>query len=232
VGKNFKDIFDSRKKIFLVGAMGGGKTEIAINCSIEWSLYLQSLVGLMDLDMVKPSFRLRSIAETFKKSNVELVLPDKKYRYADFPIISASMAAYVLDGDRPLVIDVGGDSVGARLAGRYRGRLNPDIVHFWYVYNGRRPFSRGEDEIGEMMYSIEKASGFKLTGLIHNTHLMGESTVDILAQNFEKAEQLAKKNSIPLRFHCIREDLFHKASNKFKNIPLLPLKLFIKPVWE
>ncbi len=221
-----------RAKVVLVGPMGGGKTEIAINYAISWARHLKKTVGLMDLDMVKPCFRLRSTRVDFESEPVELILPEERYGYADFPIISARMESYVLDPSRPLVVDMGGDPVGARLLGRYRGRIAPEHVHLFYVYNGRRPFSRGEEDSRELLDSIGRVCGFPITGLIHNTNLMDESTPEILAGEMHNARQLADKFGIPIQFHCIREDLFNEASKKFRNEPIFPLKLFIRPVWK
>lgn len=224
-------IFKSGTKIFLVGAMGSGKTEIAINYSRLWSVRSDMTVGLLDLDMVKPSFRLRNTSVDFKNSKVKIILPEEKHGYADFPIISAEMESYITDPKRPAVVDVGGDPAGARLLGRYRGRMDPSSVQIWSVYNGRRPFSRGDSDIRETMDGIEKACGMKITGLIHNTNLMYETTMEVFSSCIEEAVRIAGERSIPVQFHCIREDLFCEATKKFSGIPILPLKLYVKPAW-
>jgi hypothetical protein len=225
-------IFTHRRKVFFVGAMGSGKTEIAINYAAQWGRAGGGRVGLLDLDMVKPSFRLRSAADDLKDLGVELILPDSKYGHADFPIISAVMESRILDPASLLVVDAGGDAAGALMIGRYRGRLDPRLVDLFFVFNARRPFSRGEEDIYGLMDSIERACGFEFTGLVHNSHLMGETRVEVLAESMARAEEIAKKRGIPVQFQCIMEDLFPDASKMFRDVPLLPLKLFIKPVWE
>jgi hypothetical protein len=224
---NISNIISNKPKIIFAGAMGSGKTEIAINYAYFWNLQKEQKPGLIDLDMVKPYFRLRSYSESIKQDKVDLVAPFGKYLYADTPIIPPSLESYITDITRPAIIDVGGDEVGARLLGRYHSRLKQENVEFWYVYNGMRPLSRGFDDVAEIMDSIEKASRMKLTGLIHNSHLMYESTVDILKDNIPRAEFFAKSKHLPIVFHCIKEDLFKDAANTLGDIPILPLKLHV-----
>lgn len=223
-------IFGNNKKVFFVGAMGTGKTEIAINFAYKWSRFKGATVGLIDLDMVKPCFRLRSIKDKIENKLVELIIPRSRYGYADFPIIPPEMESYIVSPDRPAVIDVGGDELGARLVGRYHKRLSPEDVDFLYVYNANRPLWTGSDTL-EMIQSIQSAGKFNLTGIVHNSHLMGESTIESLKKNIPVVEEIASKANLKIRFHCIREDLFEETTKELKNIPLFPLKLYLTPEW-
>jgi hypothetical protein len=229
-----KRILDKKKKIFLAGAMGSGKTEISVNLAGHWSKYSGRKTGLIDLDMVKPYFRLRSVEEKINRENpglLEVIVPDRKLGYADVPIITPQTEAYIVDLNRQAVIDVGGDDVGARLMGRYHNKLRQDDIEFWYVYNSMRPLSRGERDVMELMNAIERASQFKLTGLVNNSNLMGETTVEILEKGMEYARLMAQDKSIPVVFHCVREDLFEEVSKKLNDISLLPLHLYLTPEW-
>ncbi len=227
-----KDIFTQRKKIFFVGAMGNGKTEISINYSLYWSKFLNKQITLIDLDMVKPYFRLRQIAlDIDTDHSVEIVYPEGKYGYVDFPMISPRLESAIVDPNHHAVIDVGGDDTGARLVGRYRSRLSTENVEFWYVHNGLRPFSRGFTDIMEMVQNIERVSHFKITGIVHNSHMMSESKISHLISHIEEVEKLSKMMEVPIIFHCIREELYKEASKKLKDVPLLPLKLYLTPKW-
>jgi hypothetical protein len=229
-----KNILEKKKKIFLAGAMGSGKTEISVNLATHWTQCTGRTTGLIDLDMVKPYFRLRSVEEKINSENpglLEVIVPEKQLGYADVPIITPQAEAYIIDLKRQAVIDVGGDDVGARLVGRYHNRLKQEDIEFWYVYNSMRPLSRGEQDVMGLMNAIERASQFKLTGLVNNTNLMGESTVEILEKGIKYARMMAQDKNIPVVFHCIREDLFEEASKKLKDISLLPLHLYLTPEW-
>lgn len=224
-------IFTNKTKIFLVGAMGSGKTEIAINYSCRWSNFIKKTVGLVDLDMVKPYFKIRNFGKKPSFENVEIVASPQNLINADIPIISPQLEACIISPDKPAVIDVGGDDVGARLIGRYRDRLNPDNIEIWFVYNALRPFSRGEDDILDLMKAIETAGRFKITGIIHNSHLMNESSVEILKRNIESVNKLSKNTGIPILFHCIREDLTGGATKSLSGISIFPLKLYLPLEW-
>lgn len=222
-------IFTNKNKIFLVGAMGSGKTEIGINYSLQWSRYLNEKVSLLDFDMTKPNFRLRSISDTLHYRNLEIIVPPGPYGWADFPIISARMESAIRNPDERTIADIGGDG-GARIIGRYRGALQPENSDFWFVFNGMRPFEKNMEEISIISHHIEKAMGYSITGLIHNSHLMLETEPDILVSRIPSARKIAEEMGVPLLFHCIREDMADMVSKEI-NRPILPVKLHLIPEW-
>ncbi len=161
---------------------------------------------------------------------VKLLLPHETYGYADFPIISPQMESSIINPQSRAVIDIGGENNGARLTGRYRGTLKEELVDLFYVFNARRPGAKDPDEALEIMDAIQKAAGFPITGIVDNTNLMQETTIDIVAGEAHRAEEIARKTGLPLVFHCVREDLYPEASKRIKG-PILPLKLFLTPEW-
>jgi len=229
--KNINIPFSKNKKIFFVGATGSGKTEIALNYACLLAKHLNKKIYLMDLDMIKPYFRLRNVKKEFCKNNVEIITPGGKLDYVDFPGITPDMVSSVMDGSLSLVADAGGDDVGARIIGRFSHILRSIGADFYYVYNGMRPYPRGESDTLEIMSAIEAAGRFKLTGIVHNSHLMGESGVSILKENIEKVNLIAVLKGIPVIMHCIREDMYEDASKEITDISIMPLKLFLMPKW-
>ncbi|MCD4785557.1 MAG: hypothetical protein K8T10_17180 [Candidatus Eremiobacteraeota bacterium] len=227
--KNNNMITD-KKKVFLTGPLGSGKTEIAINLALYLNSEDPGKITLIDLDMVKPYFRLRSVKEPIKKSGIEVLTPEGPYQYTDFPIITARMESYIISPEKRVIIDVGGETVGARIVGRYRGNIDPGEVEVFYVFNGRRSVDNNLSEMCEDLEQIRRVLPFPLTGIIHNSHLMNESTVDILESHIDQAKEISNYSGIPLRFHCIREDLYKEASKTIEG-HLLPLKLLLIPEW-
>jgi len=223
-------ILGDKKKVFFAGPMGTGKTEISINYALLWSSNLDEKITLIDLDMVKPYFRLRSVKERLENGKLNILVPPGPYGYADFPIITPQVDSQIRNPDSRAVVDVGGGDTGARLIGRYNEILNPEIADFLYVFNGKRILFDGLDQIYEMIRLMEGAGRFKFTGLVHNSNLMTMSSLKTLESNIDMARQIAGYFNIPIRFHCIRQDLFPAASKKIKG-PLLPLKLYLTPEW-
>lgn len=227
--KNDNMITD-RKKVFLAGPLGTGKTEIAINYALYLNSRTPEKIILIDFDMVKPYFRLRSVKESVENNGIEVLTPDGPYGYADFPIITARVESHIISPEKRVIVDVGGETVGARIVGRYQGALDPGDVEVFYVFNGRRNMDNDLSEICDNLEKIRKSLPFPLTGIIHNSHLMNESTVDILESHIDLAKRISNYAGIPIRFHCIREDLYEEASKIIEG-HLLPLKLFLIPEW-
>lgn len=223
-------IWSKRKKVFFAGEMGTGKTEISINYSLQWSKNLGEKIDLIDLDMVKPYFRLRTIIKTLENTSVNVLAPPAPYGYADFPIIIPQVESSIRNLDIRTVVDVGGEDIGARLVGRYSGQIAKEDVDFLYVFNANRPQANDLLKLREMLSLIESAAGFPFTGIVNNTHLMKESTVEILESSIRKVEKFSELLQIPIRFHCIREDLYPLARKRIK-ADILPLKIYITPVW-
>ncbi|MCE1248371.1 MAG: hypothetical protein LWY06_17155 [Firmicutes bacterium] len=222
--------WSERKKVFFVGAMGTGKTEISINYAIGWGSFLKDKISLIDFDMVKPLFRLRSIRNSVTNTSVEVMTPPEPYGYADFPIISPQMDSRIRDKSAITVVDMGGEANGARMAGRFHGIVSPDEVDFFYVYNGNRPGADNDADTLSTIDSIRNSAGFPLTGIVHNSHLMGESSEDTLLSHMDRARVISEMSGIPISFHCIREDLYSSVSKKTPE-QILPLKIYNTPEW-
>jgi hypothetical protein len=140
------------------------------------------------------------------------------------------MDSRVKDKNAIAVVDVGGESNGAKMAGRFQGLISPDDVDFYYVFNGNRPGSDNMDETLGIIESIRRAAGFPLTGIVHNSHLMGESSAETMLIRMDQVKKISEKSGIPVCFHCIREDLYSSASKRTKE-QILPLKIFLTPEW-
>ncbi len=218
------------KKVIFVGMAGSGKTEVSINYALSWSNYSNDRIYLVDMDMIKPMFRLRSVKNRLKDEPIELLLPPEPYGYADFPIISQGADSHIRHPEMSVVIDVGGDEAGARLVGRYKEALQTADSEFLFVYNANRPDATDMEQLLKSINLIQKSGRFQFTGIIHNSHLMKETTVDTLEVNMGNAFELASMLNLPILFHCIREDLLPEALKKIKE-PLFPLKLYLEPVW-
>jgi len=227
--KNLNLITD-KKKVFFTGLLGTGKTEIAINYALYLNSRVPEKISLIDLDMAKPSFRLRSIRKSINNNGIEVLVPRGPYEYTDFPVISPQMESHIISPEKRVVVDVGGETTGARIVGRYGGSVDPEDVEVFYVFNGKRNLNNDLSEIIDDLEKIGKVIPFPFTGIIHNSHLMNESTVDILESYIEQAKNISKYTGISLRFHCIREDLYGEASKRIEG-HLLPLKLFLTPEW-
>ncbi|GAI72150.1 unnamed protein product, partial [marine sediment metagenome] len=96
---------NKRIKIF-VGGFGSGKTEIAINYSIDCRKS-HAKVAIVDLDIVNPYFRTRETRNALNHKDVKVVAPEGKFTYADVPLISPEIKGLIQSPDYYLILDVG-----------------------------------------------------------------------------------------------------------------------------
>ncbi|MDQ7823245.1 MAG: hypothetical protein RDV48_10660 [Candidatus Eremiobacteraeota bacterium] len=211
------------------GGLGSGKTEIAANFSLKLAgRGGNGPVHLVDLDIVKPYFRSRHLAAELEATAVKLVAPPAPYLHADLPLVPPEVRAILASGTSKVVLDVGGDDVGARVLGCFQDELSRRAHRLYYVVNISRPLAKERAEILSMMRDIEGSSGLRITGIVNNTHLMGETTPEIVLEGARTARALAAEIGVPLAFHCIKEDMVEPPLEE----PVFKLRLYFHQYFE
>ena len=186
----------------LVGHFGSGKTELAVNLALGFAARGEK-VSLVDADLVKPYFRSRLLRDELGERGVDLVAPHGDQFYADLPILVPEVAGAVGQAEaglRRVVVDAGGAEVGARVLGAVGGLRNPLLTDVLFVINGNRPFAEDVPSIVKMLREVEHASKLRVSGLVANTHLMGETTPAVIAVGLELADAVSQELGLPVRF--------------------------------
>lgn len=227
--------FAPERLTILFGAFGSGKTEIAVNLAIGLSESVRD-VSLVDIDVIKPMFRSRDIRAKVRAAGVRMVDTIAGLENADLPIVTGEVDALVSGGGKT-VVDVGGDHLGARALGRYAGRIKRGYDAL-YVINTRRPFSSNAEEISKMMGMVEGASRLRPTGIIANTNLGTESTLELALEGLSTARRVSEESGVPLRFIAVHDRLVAESPGLLAQIedetglPALPLKRYLLKPWE
>ncbi|HUU03789.1 MAG TPA: cobalamin biosynthesis protein CbiA [Myxococcota bacterium] len=184
--------------IMVVGNYGSGKTEVAVNLAL--ALAAEGLkLDIADLDVVNPYFRCREAREIMERHGIRVVGPPPGQTWADLPIVVPEIKGMLAPPKgRMSIFDVGGDDVGARLVSSLVPALGDNPYELWQVINARRPFTETVDGCLDMLDKIEAASRLRVTGLIANTHLMNETTPEIILEGYRLASKVAKQAAIPI----------------------------------
>ena len=123
-----------KKGLTLVcGHYGTGKTNLSINLAVECARSGKDVV-LVDLDIVNPYFRSSDYADVLKKENVRVVGPIFANSNADTPSLPAEMGTVLADESKIVIVDVGGDDVGATALGRYAEIITKRGPEWYQVY--------------------------------------------------------------------------------------------------
>jgi len=223
-------VLEKRVTVF-VGHFGSGKTEIALNVALDGASRGEA-VTLADLDVVKPYFRSRAARDLLAASGVALLAPGGENTFADLPIIVPQIRSGLRDPGRRLVLDVGGDDTGARVLGSLSDVVPKDETDCLLVLNFRRPSTPDVDAAVTMIREIEAVGRLPITGLVSNTHLLSETTVDLVEEGWRMAVETADRVGVPVVAVAASADLAPEVRRLDVACPVLSLRRIIRPPFE
>ncbi|MFA7075652.1 MAG: hypothetical protein WC152_03175 [Candidatus Izemoplasmatales bacterium] len=209
---------------FLTGYYGSGKSELAINLAIK-----ERVDYVIDLDVVNPYFRTREQEELLKTYDIEVISSDLEYKaHIDMPYISKRVFIPFHDESKKAIFDLGGNDVGAKLLRQFEDYNDLDVDLF-LVINVFRTESDNVDKIVSLINKIEGVGGYKVTGLINNTNLLKDTTVDDILFGENIIKEVSNITKLPIVFTTVWEDIY--ADNLVFEGEILKLKLYFRKNW-
>ena len=218
-----------KKNFVFVGEAGSGKSELAINFARRLVTMTDKPVHFFDLDMTKPLFRSRDAAASLEASGVIVHFMEQ---FMDAPTLVGGVNPLLRDENAIVIMDVGGDHIGARSIGGFAPLLNRADAAVFYVINSYRPWSDTIDHIDETLGKILGVSHIQLTQLtlVSNPNNGSESTTaqEVIDGHRQTAELVGEY--IPITFCCAREELAQEVAARVE-VPVFPLKLELLYPW-
>jgi hypothetical protein len=186
----------------LTGHYGSGKSEIAVNLAIH-----ESLDVLVDLDIINPYFRSRSVRDLLNKNGVTLIESTiENAAGSDLPFISSKGSRPFVNKDLKAIYDLGGTQHGAKVMMQYRDFIKDfDEVDFLVVLNIFRPETDTAEKIITMIQTLESSSQLKVTGLVNNTNLMDYTDEATIKKGERVIKKVAKTLNVPIKYTFIEE---------------------------
>jgi len=227
-------LYGPEKTTLFLGNFGSGKTEVAVNFALHLAANRKGLpVALVDLDLVNPYFRSREARQVLEDAGIRLILPDAQYLHADLPVLTSGVRAALVDQSPDagvLILDVGGDDVGARVLGALHDALPEGSYRAVMVVNAARPMTADVPGISRMKAAIEAAGKIRVTGLASNTHLMDQTTAQTIARGRTLALQAAAALGLSLEFVTAPAALADAARQTVEE-DVLPIYRYLTPPW-
>lgn len=210
----------------VTGHYGSGKTEFAVNYAVFLSRTGHA-VTLADLDIVNPYFCSRERKAELEAEGVRVIL--SLGGNADLPAVNPAVNA-LFEPSVCGILDVGGDPSGARVLGRFAARIRETDHELLCVVNFNRPETATPQKAEAYLREIERSAKLRVTGLVHNTHLCGETTAEDVARGAMLAQELAERTGIPVRFHAFARGLTNALS--ISTGALFAMDIYMKKPWE
>lgn len=223
-----KTLIGDHVNFVFVGEAGSGKSEVAINFA-EWLVRLGTKdVHFFDMDMTKPLFRSRDVREQMERMGI---IFHHEEQFMDAPTTVGGVNRMLADENSYVVMDVGGDYIGARSIGGYAPKLNRESSIAYYVLNAYRPWSTDIEHIDGTLGKILGMSHIEL-GRLHMVNNPNNGLTTTAAEFIEGSRRMSEIVTpyIAVDFACVREELYEEVKDS-ADVPLFPVHLYLTYPW-
>lgn len=246
--------------VVVCGHYGAGKTNLAINLALDAAAGGFD-VTLADLDVVNPYFRSSDYRSLLEERGVQVVAPIMAGTTLDVPSISGRVSTEIeraqasrlplvagvcgpndpapvarIPRQRLLIIDAGGDDVGATALGRFAPAVARGPYEMLYVVNARRNLTQGPAEAAEVLREIEGKARLRATAVVNNTHLKQDTNEETIALGIPVAQAVADELGLPLACTTVPAAIADRKSTLFgpNGGPqtLYPVQVYVRTPWE
>jgi len=212
-----------RPLTILTGGFGSGKSEFALLWARRLVTGGRVPVTLVDLDRFKPLFRSADAVQEMAAAGVRLVLSASPSGLPSGCLGAARDAGWA-------VVDVGGDSAGARVLHSLAPRFAQHGFNLLYVLNTRRPGMANVDEAMAELGSLEAHCGLRVTGIVSNTHLLDETDAAMVLDGVEIARRVSSLHGADLLGVMVPEWLADEIA-RLADIEVYGLRRMLRPPW-
>ncbi len=217
-------MLNHKRVTLFCGHYGSGKTNIAVN----YAFLLRKLgkeVNVADMDIVNPYFRTKDSEKELNEAGINLISPHYANTNIDLPSLPQELYGLFEFHDKYAVLDIGGDDRGAYALGRFSPFiLEENDYNNLFVANFYRPLTRTPEEALEVMREIEIAGKIPFTGIVNNSNLGEETTLEDVEKTASLADELARISGIPVVMTTVKRNLISGDADD----GILPLDLQAK----
>lgn len=179
-----------------IGEYASGKSELAINRALELTRQGR-LVTLVDLDTVEPFYTLRPLQEKLEKQGVKVICFSAKdaFGLGETGAMLNPKARWALRHEGDIILDIGYGVYGARTLNLVEGANESTELKVLLVINYSRPMTNSKERIKEYIQSLDRVDG-----IVANTHLGDQTTVEIIIKGNAEIKAVADELSLPLAY--------------------------------
>ncbi len=219
------------KLIIVIGAYGSGKSEYAINLAYNMNKNHDNVV-LVDMDVVNPYFRSRDVTEAFTDQGIDVISPEGEYRFADLPMISPRIRGAIVNKEKNVILDVGGDPAGCRTLGRFVKEIKNRGYEMHHVVNTNRPFTSDVKGVIDMKFMLENTSQLKITEYVSNANLMELTDIEVITSGINILSEVSEKTGVAFSNFLVLDKLDRNIPSEINGKKKMILDYYLKKPWE
>lgn len=227
--------------VVITGHYGVGKTNFAMNLAIDCAAAGMQAC-LADLDIVNPYFRSSDYAQELERSGVAVIAPVLAGTSLDIPSISGRVSTEIdrarTDASRNsvIILDAGGDDVGATVLARFAPQIAGGDYDMLYVVNAYRNLTSKASDAVDVLRQIEGKSCLKATAVVNNSHLHEQTDEATVADARAFGEEVGRLADLPIAFvtkpFCAVRQTSDPASIAVCDDGLYYVRRYVKTPWE
>ena len=229
--------------LVITGHYGVGKTNLALNLALDAAARGLE-VTVVDLDVVNPFFRSSDYRALLDEAGVRTIAPVFAGTNLDGPSLSGTILPAIEQArageGRLLIVDAGGDDVGATALGRFARAVAAGPDAMLYVVNRSRNLTQEPAEAAEVLREIEAKSHLAATAVANNTHLQGDTDEAVVAAGIPFAQEVARLAGLPLAFPTApAETACQDADRQFPRFgrdggagEAYPVRVYVRTPWQ
>ena len=135
-----------------------------------------------------------------------------------------------------VIIDAGGDDVGATVLGRFSEDIAKGEYQMLYVVNKYRNLTQDVESALAIKDEIEKASHLFVTGVVNNSHLRTETDEQTITNAFEFGRECANAIGVPLVCTTASQYLLEQKNEGVIQLmsreKIYPVRMIVRTPWE
>ena len=220
---------ENKRITVICGHYGCGKTNLTLNLALEAAGECQP-VTVVDLDIVNPYFRSSEYGELLGEKGVRLIAPVFANTTLDTPTLPPEIYSVFEPQAGRVFLDAGGDDAGVTALGGLHAMLEEAGYDMLYVINRYRVLSQTPEETAALLGEIQAASRLRATGLVNNSHLGVETTLETLERALPFARKTAELTHLPLLYSTAPD--FALGEGEALPQGFRKVKRYVKFLWE
>ena len=220
---------ENKRITVICGHYGCGKTNLTLNLALEAAGEGQP-VTVVDLDSVNPYFRSSEYGELLGEKGVRLIAPVFANTTLDTPTLPPEIYSVFEPQAGRVFLDAGGDDAGVTALGGLHAMLEEAGYDMLYVINRYRVLSQTPEETAALLGEIQAASRLRATGLVNNSHLGVETTLETLERALPFARKTAELTHLPLLYSTAPD--FALGEGEALPQGFRKVKRYVKFLWE